>query len=48
VSRKPAAAPAVELQGELHSPSAKALGRGQKSRSATQLGEIELRDLEAR
>jgi hypothetical protein len=46
VTRKPAASPTVELQAELHSPSAKALGRGQNDRRAGQVGQIELRDLQ--
>jgi hypothetical protein len=46
VARKPAST--VELQGELHSPSAKALGRGPGARATGAIGQIELRDLEAR
>ena len=46
VTREPAASHTVELQAELHSPSAKALGRGQNDRRAGQVGEIELRDLQ--
>ncbi len=46
VSRKPSATPGVELQGELQSPSAKALGRGQNKAGAGRVGEIELRDLQ--
>jgi len=46
VARTPAAAATVELQAELHSPSAKALGRAQNDRRAGQVGQIELRDLQ--
>jgi hypothetical protein len=46
VARKSPSAPTVELQGELHSPSAKGLGRSQNGRSAGRVGEIELRDLQ--
>lgn len=47
VTRKSATAPVVEMQGELNSPSAKALGRGQHSRGSGRVGEIELRDLQS-